>query len=632
VTTRIATVGYLNARPLTDYLDRDRFELVQGHPSDIAALLREGEVDLALVPVAAALTDGDFRIVPQVCIGAEGPVHSVLIVAETPPEAWTEVVLDAVSRTSRTLARLILTQGPLAERVRDDLVITEGDKLQGLERAGGTVAGLVIGDAARDVPEHLTERVDLAQAWHDWTGLPFVFAVWAGRPDLDPQDVVAVREAGMKGLQRSEQDHAGADLEYVTRSIRYPLDDRALTGLRRYAAIAHRAGLVGTEDVQLYDPPQRARTRRDLDALLTRAADGQALSAQELLELAEDARTADLTAAAGFRRDTLEGRLQTVRWTLGRRIVVTDVDVDGWGPWRSPGEPDSLVRTPDDVAALVEEANEVDVGDILLVGGHHPGIGTQAWCRWISAARQATNARIRALSLEGIRHLAAVDDLDPTVVIERLRQAGLHALAEDAVLPLDDTVRAGTRWLSPRQWLGLARVLVDHGVGLIAGLEVGAGESIPARLGHLAALATLRDQTQAISSIRITPLTAERAVQPDGATAEDFVRTVALARLALDGVSHQAPWLPGAPGLAQIALHAGADTLGTVLVGAREADEDDRFVNPRARIGRKREVDPWKELQKQVRHALKKSGFASEREQPAAPVAPAPGAGVQPRA
>lgn len=633
MTTRIATVGYLNARPLTDHLDRETFEVVQGHPSDIARLLRDGEVDLALVPVAAALSDGDFRVVPEVCIGAEGEVHSVVLAAETEPEQWTEVVLDGVSRTSRTLARLLLTRGPLAERVRDDLVIREGGKMEGLDKAGGTVAGLVIGDAARELPERLGVRLDLAKLWHDWHGLPFVFAVWAGRPELDGAIVDAVRAAGRTGLARRTEEHSGADLEYVTRYIRYDLDDRALTGLRRYAALAHRDGLVGTEDVQLFGPTHRRVTRRDLDAELTRAADGETLDAEAIRALALEARTADLTAAASLRRDALLGRLEAVPWTPARRIVVTDVDVDGHGVWKAPGESDGIVRTPDDVAVMVEEAAEVDAGAILLVGGHHPGLGTDAWCRFVEAAVGASDAPVHALSLEGLRHLSAVDDIPVEAVVERLRDAGLTGLAEESILALDDVVRADERWLSPRMWLGLAEVVHRGGLAMVAGLEVGAGESIEARLEHLAVLDALQARTHGFTAFRARPLTAERGVRPDGATAEDHIRTVALARIALRHVDHHAAtWLAGAPGLAQTALHAGADMLGHVLLGEREAEEDARYVNPRARLGKRREVDPWKDLVGDVKHALKKAGFAADRRAAEPRITPAPSGAPSARA
>lgn len=617
--TRIATVGYLNAQPLTSKLDRERYDLVEGHPSEIAALLASGEVDVALVPVAAALTDGDFRFVGDVCIGAEGPVHSVLLVAEVPPEQWTEVVLDGVSRTSRTLARLLLTDGPLAARVRDDLKIVEGGMGEGVERAGGTVAGLVIGDAARRVPAHLTERIDLAEAWHHWTGLPFVFAVWAGRPDLPAEVVLDLQAAGREGLASRAQDYSGADLDYVTRSIRYELDDRALIGLRRYAAIAHREGLVGSEDVHLYDPPQRRRARLDLDAVLDRAADGEPLGPDELEQLSTHARTSDLAAAANLRRLARVGAIDAVRWSLAREIVVTDVDIGGASPWKAPGAPGAVLLSPDDVAEAVREATDIDAGEVHLVGGLHPGVGVDGWCRWIAAARGASDARVRALSLDGLRHLAAVGDLPVESIVERLVAAGLDGLAEDAILTLDDGLRGAVTpsGLSARGWIGLAEIVHRAGLRFATGLEYGAGESDEQRIAHLLALRDVQARTAGFTAFRVTPLRPGRTVQPERATAQDHLRLVALARIAVDGIDHhEATWLDGARGLAQAALHAGADTLGAVRLPPRVERSDDRFENPRAQVGKKRQVDPWAAFAKEVVFNLKKSGFASNRAAP----------------
>ena len=112
---RIATVGYVNAKPLTARIDRDRYEVVEDVPSAIARQLTEREVDVALVPVATVLGNPELRIVPGQAIGADGEVTSVLIVAETPPEEWTELCLDGESRTSAMLTRTLLT-GPFGER------------------------------------------------------------------------------------------------------------------------------------------------------------------------------------------------------------------------------------------------------------------------------------------------------------------------------------------------------------------------------------------------------------------------------------------------------------------------------------------------------------------------------------
>ncbi|MEN0065622.1 MAG: MqnA/MqnD/SBP family protein [Myxococcota bacterium] len=294
---RIGTVGYLNARPLSDRIDIDRHTLVLAHPAEIARQLREREVDVALVPVAAALSDGDYQMVGGVGIGAEGPVASVLLVAEQPPETWTEVLLDGVSRTSVVLAQLLL-DGPLKRRAKGELTIRHVGPNEGVAQAEGSVAALVIGDAARELPDRLTHRIDLAEAWFEWTGLPFVFAVWAGQPDLDPAVVTHLQEAGRAGIAAVPHSYAGADLEYLTRNIRHTLDDKALMGLRRFAALASAKGLVARHDIPLYGPAERTLPRTQLDDLLSKAADGTRLTAEELGLLDEHAALADLALVA----------------------------------------------------------------------------------------------------------------------------------------------------------------------------------------------------------------------------------------------------------------------------------------------------------------------------------------------
>ncbi len=279
---RLGVVGYRNAWPLVRHL-APLGEPRLGHPYEVARWLAQGEIDLALLPVGALLEDPSLRVVPDLCIGCDGPVDSVLLVAEAPPEEWEEVVLDGVSRTSVLLARLLLSQGPLAGRVRPDLRVIDGPPGCGLERARGRTAALVIGDAARQLPERLSCRVDLGAEWKAWTGLPFVFAVWAGPEGLEPDVVEAVREAGLRGIAELDQAPA-ADAHYLRERIRFPLDDAAMMGLRRFAALAHRAGLTRHEDIALYPPP------RELPAPPPRS--------DELLRLLLDEPLSELMAAA----------------------------------------------------------------------------------------------------------------------------------------------------------------------------------------------------------------------------------------------------------------------------------------------------------------------------------------------
>ena len=255
---RIASVGYLNAWPLTAFLDEERHTVTKDVPSRIATQLAEGEVDVALVSVAALLDEGDWRIVPGMAIGADGPVESVLLVAETEPEQWTEVLLDGASRTSIVLAQILLARGPLKDRV-GELTFRTVEPGTSAEQAGGTVAAVVIGDPARRVPERLSVRLDLAELWKEWTNLPFVFAAWGCRPDLDPRLGGELREAAARGQAAIASTYEGADRTYLAERLRYELDDRALMGLRRFAALGHELGFFATGEIELLGPESDRR-------------------------------------------------------------------------------------------------------------------------------------------------------------------------------------------------------------------------------------------------------------------------------------------------------------------------------------------------------------------------------------
>ncbi len=307
---RVGTVGYLNADPLTWALDRSRYEVVPALPSQIARQLAEGEVDVALVPVAAVLQDPSLAIVPGWCVGADGPVESVVIAAEGPPETWTELRLDGASRTSVTLARLLVKQGPLAARVRPDLQLIDVPPHTAAQAIGGTVAAVVIGDPARELPAHL-QRYDLAELWKAWTGLPFVFAVWAARDGLPAEVRADLLQAGHDGLAQIFARTEGADRTYLTERIRHRFDEPALMGLRRFAALAHAAGLVGGHLVRLLDPIPTRVPHPDVDALLTRASEGTGLTDAEALALWTHASLADLGAAADTLRRARHGNVAT---------------------------------------------------------------------------------------------------------------------------------------------------------------------------------------------------------------------------------------------------------------------------------------------------------------------------------
>ncbi len=445
----IGIVGYLNARPLVDDLDRSAHRVIADHPSAIAQALTAGEVDLALSPVAAVLNDGDFRIVPGWCIGSIGPVDSVLLVAEVPPERWTRVVLDGVSRTSAVLARLLLA-GPLAARVTAELLVEDGRPGCALEVAHGTTAALIIGDVARELPARLTERLDLAALWRDWTGLPFVFAVWAGRPDLGPELREAVREAGARGVAAIGERFAGDVRDYLGERLRYPLDDRALMGLRRFAALGHAQGLLAVAEPSLFEPTVTRQPRPDYGSSLARAVDGVRLTAGEARALAA-APVAELAVAADLRRSEQHGSGR-----VNYRLAAVVPDAAGAVDAVARGV--ALVEVPDlEVAAAVRLAVE-------------PGIAVRVSCprldaTWLERAAAIGvvvtlsggqhDLLIRAHAL-GLETVVSISGSEGDAVEELLALRSLNE--EHGVL---GTIRCAQGTRAAVRATALARVLLD---------------------------------------------------------------------------------------------------------------------------------------------------------------------------
>lgn len=470
--TRVGWVDYSNARPLVTFLSG--LDLVGGHPSEVASALSRGEIDLALLPVGALLSDAaqadrrGYRVVPDVCIGCDGDVHSVLMVADTPPEQWTEVRLDGVSRTSVLLARLLLTHpdSPLAQRMRPDLKLTDAPPTTGQAGAGGTVAALVIGDAAHRLGDRFPQRVDLGGAWKAWTGLPFVFAVWAGRAHVPPAVVDHIRAAGLAGIAGVKDgsllvDSTPADRTYLTEHIRYPLDDRAMMGMRRFASLAFRAGLVQRETFTLYPPDttiQRPDARRISD-ILDGAADGAPLTGLALARVYRNAPLVELQLASARRRGAAQNSDRASYVVRGHaELPVVQCTREGTpelpsGPWVAelvfgdegdddlPARIDTLARQPGLVAVGARPAPSTTAGVST-----HNNTATH-WLRLLATLRLVMPDSVHVLSSwehhgRGLGQLAlrgGADDLGEVL------PNGTADQMQDGVWPM--TVREAERLL-----------------------------------------------------------------------------------------------------------------------------------------------------------------------------------------
>jgi chorismate dehydratase len=178
---RLSIIDYLNAAPLNygfkHGLGFEHFHLKFQVPSVCADRLRDGEVDAGLISSIEYLRIPGLKIVPGLCISSPKRVRSVIILSKVPPEEIRTLALDTSSRTSVVLAQILLRE---RYGVDAQVVDMKPDQDAMLERCD---AALLIGDVAMRTRREGLAVMDLAEEWHAWTGLPFVFALWTVRED-----------------------------------------------------------------------------------------------------------------------------------------------------------------------------------------------------------------------------------------------------------------------------------------------------------------------------------------------------------------------------------------------------------------------------------------------------------------
>jgi cyclic dehypoxanthinyl futalosine synthase len=379
---RVAAVQYLNARPLYEGLDQERVHLELALPSEVARRVAEDEADVALMPVAAAASIGDLRFVRDCAIGAKGPVRSVLLVAERPFEQLTDLALDTSSRTSTVLARLVVRR-MFGKEPR----LVGRPAARAIAEAKGATGALVIGDPALALDGQYPYILDLGQAWLEWTGLPFVFAAWCGRPGAvsaeDERILTAAKAAGLARRDAIADDYAARTdraassvRAYLRDSVRYDLGDDERRGLARFFDEAARAGLLPRTEVRFYDEDRRAPAPRppSIDGLLARAADGERLSAAEGERLLADAGMFDLGLAADQVRRRKHPH-DVVTYIVDRNVNYTNVCTTSCrfcAFYRPVGHPEGYVLSREVLGKKLQEVVDAGGVQILLQGGLNP--------------------------------------------------------------------------------------------------------------------------------------------------------------------------------------------------------------------------------------------------------------------
>ncbi len=237
---KVTAVSYLNTKPflyglLNDPI-QDQIDLTLDIPSDCAIKLKNGEVDLGLVPVAVIPHLDTPYIISDYCIGAVGAVKTVCIFSNSPIHDIKELILDHHSRTSVELAKILIANywkiSPKLSQAKPgfEKSLQEGQ------------AAVVIGDRTIELFDFYKYHYDLGEAWTAYSGLPFVFAAWVSNKPLPPAFIKQFNKALKDGLEHINQliyllptPEKGFDLKkYFKKYISYELDGQKRKALARF--------------------------------------------------------------------------------------------------------------------------------------------------------------------------------------------------------------------------------------------------------------------------------------------------------------------------------------------------------------------------------------------------------------
>lgn len=299
----------------------------------------------------------------------------------------------------------------------------------------------------------------------------------------------------------------------------------------------------------------------------------QRLSREDGLRLFESQDLLTIGFLANLVRERLHG--QQTYWVYNQHINYSNICVNGCrfcAFSRRHGEEGGFVLSVDQVAAKVRERLQEPITEIHVVGGCHPDLPFSYYLDLVREIKKLRPlAHIKAFTVVEVAHLAQIERLSVTEVLQEFQKAGVEALPGGGAEVFSTRVREllCPEKLSSDGWLQVARQAHKLGIRSNATLLYGHLESPAERVDHMLALREAQDETGGfITFIPLAFQTANTSLSGvQGRTGFTDLKTIAVARLLLDNFAHiKAYWIMLGVKMAQTALYFGADDLdGTVM-------------------------------------------------------------------
>ncbi|HEX8332185.1 MAG TPA: CofH family radical SAM protein, partial [Segetibacter sp.] len=319
-----------------------------------------------------------------------------------------------------------------------------------------------------------------------------------------------------------------------------------------------------------------------LKDLYKKALNFEFLSVEEGVFLFENAPMAELMNVANDLR-IKQVPHNKVTWIIDRNMNTTNVCIANCkfcNFYRIPGHEEAYITDIETYKRKIEETFRYGGEQLLLQGGHHPGLGLHYYVDLFKQLKELyPNLKLHALGPPEVAHITKLEKSTHYAVLKALKEAGMDSLPGPGAEILVDRVR---RLISKgkcgsQEWLDVMHEAHKLNITTSATMMFGHVETVQERFEHLVKLREVQAKKPANAKGFIafipwtfqdvdTLLTRIRGVQ-NLTTADEYIRMIAMSRIMLPNVKNiQASWLTVGKQVAQICLHAGANDFGSIMI------------------------------------------------------------------
>lgn len=316
--------------------------------------------------------------------------------------------------------------------------------------------------------------------------------------------------------------------------------------------------------------------------LYTKALALDYLTFEQALRLYTEAPLSELMAVADTLRRKLHP-LQSVTWQIDRNVNITNVCVSGCKFCNFHCKPHqserAYITSMEEYRPKIEQMLALGGDQLLLQGGLHPHLGVDFYeTLFRSLKKEYPTVKLHALGPPEIAHLARMEGCSSAEILERLVAAGLESLPGAGAEILDNDIRhrISPGKCSADRWLEVMGEAHKMGLATSATMMYNHIEQPHHRIEHLLKIRELQDRkpAQAYGFLAFIPWAyqgvgtlLEKQGYSGGNNAADYLRLIAISRLVLVNIPNiQASWLTMGVGTAQMALHGGANDMGSIMI------------------------------------------------------------------